>query len=99
MGSADWMPRNLDRRVEILFPVLDEKLKNRAKGILLVQLKDTAKAHNLQPDGTYTKEKVRGKAKFNSQMYFCKDAKRKALPKKVKDVKEIRRFIPKTHEE
>ena len=34
MGSADWMPRNLDRRVEILFPVLDDELKKRVRHIL-----------------------------------------------------------------
>ena len=38
MGSADWMPRNLDRRVEILFPVLDEKIQKRVKHILDVEL-------------------------------------------------------------
>ena len=55
MGSADWMPRNLDRRVEILFPVEDEKLKERLLHILDVQLNDNVKAHFLQPDGTYAK--------------------------------------------
>ena len=44
MGSADWMPRNLDRRVEILFPVEDEKLKARICHILEVQLADNVKA-------------------------------------------------------
>ncbi len=48
MGSADWMPRNLDRRVEILFPVEDEKLKERLIHILDVQLADNVKAHLLQ---------------------------------------------------
>ena len=59
MGSADWMPRNLDRRVEILFPVEDEKLKERLLHILDVQLNDNVKAHFLQPDGTYAKKDKR----------------------------------------
>ena len=53
MGSADWMPRNLDRRVEILFPILEDELKKKAMHILQVQLDDNLKAHVLQPDGTY----------------------------------------------
>ena len=40
MGSADWMPRNLDRRVEILFPVEDEILKEKVIHILELELED-----------------------------------------------------------
>ena len=47
------MPRNLDRRVEIMFPILDEKLKEKAMHILNVQLSDNLKAHVLGPDGIY----------------------------------------------
>ena len=49
------MPRNLDKRVEILFPVEDETLKAEVIHILTIQLQDTLKAHIMQPDGTYTK--------------------------------------------
>ena len=45
MGSADWMPRNLDRRVEIVFPVEDEKIKREVIHILDVELADNRKAH------------------------------------------------------
>ena len=61
MGSADWMPRNLDKRVEIIFPVEDERLKEEIKHILDIQLSDNTKAHLLQPDGTYVKPDKRGK--------------------------------------
>ena len=44
MGSADWMPRNLERRVEILFPVLNPELKEKVWHILDVQMRDTVKA-------------------------------------------------------
>lgn len=74
MGSADWMPRNLDKRVEILFPVEDPELQDKIKHILDIQLADTKKAHILMPDGTYEKVDQRGKTPLNSQMYFCKQA-------------------------
>jgi polyphosphate kinase len=51
LASADWMPRNLDRRVEIAFPVLDPKLQNQLRHILDIQLADTTKARILLPDG------------------------------------------------
>ena len=75
MGSADWMPRNLDKRVEILFPVEAPELKEEVEKILTIQLADTKKAHLLMPDGTYEKVDQRGKSPLNSQMYFCKHAK------------------------
>lgn len=89
MGSADWMPRNLDKRVEILFPVEDEKLKTEIMHILEVQLSDNLKAHILLPDdvidkdkdspvkiygGTYKKADHRGKPGISAQMTFCKEA-------------------------
>ncbi len=74
MGSADWMPRNLDRRVEIMFPVEDEDLKEKVIHILEVELEDNVKAHILQPDGTYEKEDKRGKVLVNSQAQFCREA-------------------------
>ncbi len=75
MGSADWMPRNLDKRVEILFPVEDPVLQKEVRHILDMQLADTKKAHLLMPDGTYVKVDQRGKAPLNSQIYFCEQAK------------------------
>lgn len=74
MGSADWMPRNLDKRVEILFPVEAQELKDEIEKILTIQLADTKKAHLLMPDGTYEKVDQRGKAPLNSQMYFYEQA-------------------------
>ncbi len=72
MGSADWMPRNLDKRVEILFPVEDEKLKARVLDILEVQLKDNRGAHELR-DGRYVRPK-KVATEFSSQQYFCEQA-------------------------
>lgn len=93
MGSADWMPRNLDKRVEILFPVEDPDLKKEIIHILHTQLADNTKAHLLQPDGLidpekdglvkvyggcYKKADRRGHAAVCSQMQFCKEAKKNA---------------------
>lgn len=92
MGSADWMPRNLDRRVEILFPVEDEILQKSAYHILEVELKDNVKAHILRADGEYEKVDKRGKALINSQDQFCKEVKIKKT--KEKGAYQDRVFIP-----
>jgi len=74
MGSADWMPRNLDKRVEIMFPVEEESLKEQVMHVLKVQLEDNVKAHILKPDGTYEKPDKRGKVLVCSQDQFCEEA-------------------------
>ena len=92
MGSADWMPRNLDRRVEILFPVEDEELKGKVRHILEVQLADNTKAHILQPDGGYEKIDKRGKVLVGSQMQFCEEAAANAKNKEAREMERV--FIP-----
>lgn len=95
MGSADWMPRNLDKRVEIIFPVEDEVLKEEVIHILDIQLRDNIKAHILQTDGSYKKEDRRGKEALNSQDYFCREAQERA--KVPEESEETRVFIPAEH--
>ena len=82
MGSADWMPRNLDKRVEITFPVEDPDLKKRVIEILATQLLDNVKAYILQPDGTYKKPDLRGKTKISAQDTFCTVAMERSKEKK-----------------
>ena len=94
MGSADWMPRNLDRRVEIVFPVEDENIKKEILHVLDLEFRDNVKAHILQPDGTYEKQDKRGKTLVNSQMEFCKEAQQKAKKQKREEKKHTRVFIP-----
>ena len=53
LGSADWMPRNLDRRVEAVTPVEEPSLVNQLKEILEIMLSDNRFAWELQADGTY----------------------------------------------
>ncbi len=91
MGSADWMPRHLDRRVEILFPVEDETIRKSVCHILEVELADNTKAHILKKGGEYEKIDRRGKTLVNSQDQFCKEAK----VKEPKDKRyQERVFIP-----
>lgn len=92
MGSADWMPRNLDRRVEIVFPVLDDELKKKAYHVLEVELADNVKARVMDAEGNYEKLDRRGKEKVNSQLVFCEEAKA-AAPKPHAERSE-RVFIP-----
>lgn len=74
MASADWMPRNLNRRVEIMFPLEDADSARAAKHILDVQLADTMKAHVLRPDNTYEKVDRRGKLLIGAQATLMKEA-------------------------
>lgn len=73
LGSADWMNRNLFRRVEVAFPVLDRVLKKRviSEG-LNPYLKDNANAWELHPDGSYQRRKPRGKLRaFSAQHHLA----------------------------
>lgn len=72
MGSADWMPRNLDKRVELVFPVEDEDLKQRVQEIITIMFKDTINARRQHSDMTYTPVEKRGKKRLNCQKYFSK---------------------------
>ena len=72
IGSADWMTRNLDRRVEVVTPVLDAQIKKYLKDTLLsAYLRDNVKARVMNSDGVY-EQPQRGinEEPFNSQTYF-----------------------------
>ncbi len=76
-SSADWMPRNLERRVEILFPVEKNELREKLMHLLQTELADTEKAHILTADGVYVKRNVlegRAQEPVNSQLVFCTEA-------------------------
>ena len=72
LGSADWMPRNFFRRIEVMFPVEDARLKSRlTQELLQVVLSDNVKARQLQADGTYTRVKPgEGQEEIRSQAVF-----------------------------
>ena len=94
-GSADWMPRNLERRVEILFPLEEDALKKKAYHILEGELRDTLKASIMLEDGTYEKIDRRGKEAYSSQDAFVAEATEEA--KKNKEVVKERVFVPAQH--
>jgi polyphosphate kinase len=83
IGSADWMDRNLSRRVEVVFPIDPPELKKRViNDILEVSLADTAKARELQADGSYRRRRPRdGEKPVRSQETFMEQARANAARK------------------
>lgn len=82
LGSADWMPRNLYERVEVLFPVREPMLQYRIRHeILEAYLRDDVKARIMQRDGTYTRPHPRGRRNvrgFSAQQFLMNVAEGKA---------------------
>lgn len=80
LASADWMYRNLDRRVELLFPVEDERIREICLRLLQFQLGDTDKGRHLLGSGVYTRPKVEhytaARSQFNSYRYLKELAER-----------------------
>jgi polyphosphate kinase len=72
IGSADWMPRNFDRRIEVVAPIKDPQIKKHlVDEVLNIYLRDNVKARQLLSDGRYVRMKVNpGVARVNSQEYF-----------------------------
>ena len=68
LSSADWMERNLDRRIELMFPVTDKQVFAKVKETLMMYFKDNTQSHFLNSDGTWTPAKLpEGEPKFNVQ--------------------------------
>ncbi|MDR1308051.1 MAG: polyphosphate kinase 1 [Treponema sp.] len=93
ISSADWMPRNLERRVELLVPVQDEKVQEQLRTILETYFLDTAQAWDLQPGGSWERLKApQGKKPFAAQEYLRELAERAAeKPRKTRQEFIIRR--------
>ena len=73
MSSADWMPRNLNERVELLFPIESEHHKERIKALLALYLEDSLKAHVMQTNGIYRRALPRTNA-VNAQTELYRQA-------------------------
>jgi polyphosphate kinase len=80
LGSADWMPRNLDRRVEAVVPVLAAKPRAQLRNLLELSLKDNRQAWDLQPDGSYRQRRPEPKdVIYCSQTMLMEQAMAEAL--------------------
>ena len=90
LSSADWMPRNLDRRLELLFPVEKAENKHELKEVLDLYFRDNTKAWTLQPDGSWQRVEAGKAKKVRAQEALCERAKSaeesalKALPNELK---------------
>lgn len=74
LSSADWMPRNLERRIELMFPVLDEGLRGRVHGLLMDYFRDNTKSHRLGPSGRWKRVvPEEGEAPFSAQEAFYEE--------------------------
>jgi len=83
LSSADWMARNLDRRIEVLFPIDDEILKKEISDILDISISDNFKGRIQSLDGTYYRPSRRGRTTIHSQMLHHERA--QASYKKIVD--------------
>ncbi len=84
MGSADFMPRNLDRRVETIFPVLDRKLVASVVDDLELMLRDNRKSWEMNSDGTYSRTKKEARRVTDTQRLFMRRALRRKRTNKTK---------------
>jgi polyphosphate kinase len=79
LSSADWMPRNLDKRIELLFPVESEEGKQKVLSALDAAFQDNVKARWLQADGSYKRRRpAKGDEPFRAQIQLYREA-QKAL--------------------
>jgi polyphosphate kinase len=93
LSSADWLPRNLEKRIELMFPVRDEAARKRVREILSAYFLDTAKAHRLQANGRWKKVRpAEGEAPYSVQAAFYETVKRRqALAEAPAEELEVRR--------
>lgn len=96
-ASADWMPRNLERRVELMFPLEAEDVKKRAITALEMAFADTTNSHLMQPDGTYAPPDPGKGTPLRSQQWFHDRAKERGDELDATDQKvfDVRRKPPK----
>jgi len=93
LSSADWMPRNLDRRLELLFPIEGAEHKQELMEVLDIYFRDNAKAWSLQSDGVWRRIEAGKSKKVRAQEALCERAQAieqsflKAMPKELKPQK------------
>jgi polyphosphate kinase len=111
-SSADWMPRNFRRRIEVMFPILDKRLRKRVTAILETMRSDNQQAWDLRPDGRYVRRNPDGEEPVRSQSVFMEMARERArespaitdsagnplsLPSRAPGAKKRKKRKPKAH--
>src|SRR5262245_61541363 len=86
LASADWMPRNFDRRIEIAFPVIEPRLQVKLKDFLELQLADTEKGWWMQPDGSYVRTVNKDLPGLRFQERFYEMLQAESRPSTAKEV-------------
>lgn len=94
IASADWMARNLEKRVELMVPVCDPRLTKRLVNILQSCLKDDTQSWEIQPDGTGKRLTPSGKKGFRAQEYFAREARKQAKDKERERLQTLRPHKP-----
>jgi polyphosphate kinase len=95
LASADWMTRNLDRRIELMFPVEDDAARASVLHALNAMFRDNVKARRLGPDGVYRRRKrERGEETFRAQQYLYEDAHRRHAQARTTPVAFVPRVRP-----
>jgi polyphosphate kinase len=96
LASADWMPRNFDRRIEIAFPVIDSRLQAKLKDFLELQLADTVKGWWMRPDGDYVRSlnKDLPGLRFQERFYEILQAENKSsLPQALPSIDQLYPYL------
>ena len=93
IGSADWMPRNLNDRVELMIPISDDLLKQRIKEMILLQLADNQKAYLMQSNGTWVKN-IAMKDRVCAQEIFQQIAEIRSKENKLTLAEKMEPYVP-----
>jgi polyphosphate kinase len=90
LGSADWMPRNLERRVEVVFPAQDEEIRRELEGMLDAYFSDNVKARELGSDGVWTRLTPGDEPAFDAQAWLYQRAVQRAREAEERRAREFR---------
>jgi len=97
LSSADWMPRNLDRRVETMFPIEDPDLARELVQTLDLYFRDNRNSWELEPDGSYTRRTPGDEEPFRVQEHFCRVAEQREERQRIARTRELRPKRPGRH--
>eukprot|EP00112_Aurelia_sp_Birch-Aquarium-sp1_P005956 Seg16698.1 transcript_id=Seg16698.1/GoldUCD/mRNA.D3Y31 product="Polyphosphate kinase" protein_id=Seg16698.1/GoldUCD/D3Y31 len=94
IASADWMTRNLEKRVELMIPIQDKEAKRRLTGILEAPFKDNVQAHIIKGDGSSERKKSSKKDAFRMQKFFQQQAEKAAKAKSLQQSTTFEPHVP-----